>query len=229
MSNIDKACAQFAFSGALKVRQGLRRRAATLFHAGGHQRPVRVKAPQGKGLIQFRVPKRGVPFSRPTFIQNDSLYLIPTIHINEGHHRLLFVIGYHNDDIGSVITLERDVSDEGIIVLRTSLEYDARLAFLLDRILSNRNSKESPNVPCRNGNVASGSGVPAMVGAPMVCRGRSPTGGWSTLRSSDLFWGKDLLIQNQSAAPRCCLSGAIDWKPISIAPFDHHLELAVLR
>jgi hypothetical protein len=36
------------------------------------------------------------------------------------------------------------------------------------------------------------------------------------------------VFQIKAPPPICCLSGAMDWKPISIAPFDRHLELAVL-
>jgi hypothetical protein len=35
-------------------------------------------------------------------------------------------------------------------------------------------------------------------------------------------------MQIKAPPPMCCVDAAVDWKPISIAPFDRDLELAVI-
>ena len=44
----------------------------------------------------------------------------------------------------------------------------------------------------------------------------------------DTFFGGKLLIQIKAPSQRDWLSAAMDWKPISAAPFDRYLELAVI-
>ena len=78
---------------------------------------------QRKCLVKLWVPKRRVPFAATSLIQDYPLDLVATTYINESHHSFFLVIGNNDGDVGPIIALQGDRTQECGILLVPALEY----------------------------------------------------------------------------------------------------------